>query len=91
MSNPCGIDAYWKFYREQSKNLDDIKVVFRKVLAKKKYINKLWKKEKELIKAKAAEIVKIEDNDDYIDVKMEEEEAKKEDIDKYVDVKLELL
>jgi len=90
MSNPCGIDAYWKFYREQSKNLDDIKVVFRKVLAKKKYINKLWKKEKELIKAKAAEIVKIEDNDDYIDVKMEEE-AKKEDIDKYVDVKLELL
>ena len=90
MSNPCGLDAYWKFYREQSKNLDDIKVVFRKVLAKKKYINKLWKKEKELINAKISEIVKIEDDDDYIDDKMEEE-AKKEDIDKYVDVKLELL
>ena len=73
MSN-SGVDAYWKFYREQSKKLEEVKVVFRRAFAKRKYINKLWKKEKELVKAAK---VKAE---------IKKEEAEWVNISEYVDV-----
>jgi hypothetical protein len=42
-----GLDAYWEFYREQSKILINSGIEIKEIGAKKAYINNLWKEEKE--------------------------------------------
>jgi hypothetical protein len=56
-------DAYWEFYREQSKILDEYKAIFPEKLGKKDCINTLWKKRKEGQKPHRPE-VEAEANDD---------------------------
>ena len=45
-----GLDAYWDFYRDQSKLLINSGIEIKEIGAKKAYINKLWEKEKKLRK-----------------------------------------
>jgi|694.fasta_scaffold00138_89 hypothetical protein len=40
-------NAYWKFYEEQAKILDEYKAIFPEKFGKKDCINTLWKKRKE--------------------------------------------
>ena len=64
-------NAYWKFYEEQSKILDEYKAIFPEKFGKKNCINTLWKKRKEGPKPhrQAAE---AEANDDCADEKVNE-------------------
>mgnify|MGYP000400835414 CR=1 FL=1 len=47
--NKLALDAYWDFYRDQSKLLINSGIEIKEIGAKKAYINKLWKKEKKAV------------------------------------------
>ena len=63
-----GIDAYWDFYRDQSKLLINCGIEFKEIGAKKAYINKLWKKEKKQRKIIIDQTKKAIEANDKIDI-----------------------
>jgi hypothetical protein len=66
-------DAFWEFYREQAKILDEYKAIFPEKYGKKDCINTLWKKRKEGQKPhRPAAEAEAEANDDCHEEKVNE-------------------
>jgi hypothetical protein len=84
-------DAYWEFYREQSKILKDRKVKFDEPGGKVRFIAELWKKEKKNAETLAIireEALKAEERAKAAEVGQEKAKKAWEDIKRIGDNKM---
>ena len=76
MADNCA-NAYWQFYREQSKILEKRKVLFDIPFQKKRYIGELWIEAKKRSKEANARAEEAEARVKEANARAEEAEAKK--------------
>jgi hypothetical protein len=81
-----GLNAYWEFYRKQSKLIITDGLTFKDVKDKKNYINSLWKIKKEDIRNDILEMEIIHKKIDE-ELKKTQEQIRKEFKNLEIDIK----